>query len=101
MSPILKAIYDGASQLIPDGEFRAAASFMPVTGTPGLQAADLVANYFYKFATEWLKDNAHAPDPHLWSLITSGLQIIDGIMGEDEIAEMAAKMRAKNDWLRD
>jgi hypothetical protein len=101
MKLVLHNIYSGACALIPEGAARAAATFRPVTGTPGLQAADLVANYFYGFAKRWIEDSEHKPDPHLWSLLRSGLPVIDGFMGEKEIEELAHKMRSKHAWLRD
>lgn len=52
ISAIHHMLYDGASRLIPEGAKLSAISFLPVVGTPGLQAADIVANYFYVYACE-------------------------------------------------
>lgn len=99
-SRILDAIYGGASALIPEAAKNAAATFMPIASTPGLQAADLVANYFYTFAREYLVDADCEPDPHLVSLLSNN-PVIDGLMGETQIVDMVQQMRAKNAWLRD
>jgi hypothetical protein len=99
-SSILQIIYDGACRLIPEAAKNAAATFMPVISTPGLQAADLVANYFYTFAREYLRDTDCKPDPHLVSFLTN-THVVDGMMGEPEIVDMVKEMRSKNAWLRD
>lgn len=97
---LLQILYSAAGQHFPEAAKNAASTFMPVASTPGLQAADLIANYFYAYAKEYLLDSEAEADPHLLSLLANS-QVVDGLMGEAQIDFMAQAMRHKNDWLRD
>lgn len=99
-SPILDLIYQGAQHFLPAAAKNVAATFMAVGATPGLQAADIVANHYYVYLRERLSGAPFKIDPHLESLLTHA-HVVDGLMGEEQITHMAVSMRQKNAWLLD
>lgn len=80
---------------------RASDSYLAVEGSPGLQAADIVANSFYRYAVAWQYDNDSIPDAHFADLLRNrpfdqdGRQILDhfGVFNEQRIREMVVGMR--------
>lgn len=68
---------------------------LPVTGTPGLQAADMVAGYLYRFAPDWLNDPSSTPNPHLMDMTNNSENILLGAVSEDEISSITSEMRKK------
>jgi hypothetical protein len=68
-SDFMHLLWQSAATLFPETANNASVSFIPVAATPGLQAADLIANYFYCFARDYLADKGNEPDPHLISLL--------------------------------
>ena len=93
MNEACRAMIDGAETLIPEGARRATPSFPSNLACPGLQAADVVANYFYRFATDWIADHATEPEPHFLHLVKNLEQRHWAMFGEDEISDLAEKMR--------
>ena len=78
-------LYFGARELLPEGARRSAATFVSVSESAGLQAADVVANYFYRYAQRWLRDRNVLPEPHFLHLLNNSEQQYYGMFSESEI----------------
>lgn len=84
---------------------RPAEVFFPVEGTPGLQAADMVANYFYRYAVAWIEDRNSDAEPHFRHLVQNspsdegGVINEYGVFNEDAILAMVDGMRSKRPGL--
>lgn len=88
----IQATLDGAMQLLPEAAETSTFAFLEVGNCPALQAADTVANEFFRHLKKWMKDERMEPDPHLDSFIKNlnGCQL--GFMGEAQITDLAQKM---------
>lgn len=93
----LRDVYEGAGALLPEAAARLVASFVPVEGNPGLQAADVVANSFYRFALGWLDDRSARPEPHFFGLAWAK-QTHWAMYGADEIDDLVCKVRQDLDF---
>lgn len=93
-------IFVGMKQLMTDPHMTPSMTYAPVLGTPGLQVADLVAGQFRRFAIQWLRDPTCEPDPHFRALFKANQGFVDGLMDDQQIAEMASAMRLRHEGLR-
>lgn len=90
----LRLMYEGARELIPEGACYATAEFPFASKTPALQAADLCANEFYRYAGDWIKDSNAEPSPIFGAFLGSLEQSHFAVMGEDQITHLVQEMDA-------
>jgi hypothetical protein len=83
----------GACALYPVAAQRAAVVYSPVVSCPGLQAADVVSNYFYRYALNWMENRTAEPECHFQHLISNCEQRHYALFGPEEISDLTAKMR--------
>ena len=92
-----KVLLSGVSKLSPHISDRFEEFYLPVKETPGLQAADMVAYYFYQHAAAHLADPNALPSPHFSHLLNNlpgderNVQICEFyFFGENQIEEFKA-----------
>lgn len=89
----LRWIEGGAHDLIPEGAKLSTIAFPSVKDTPGLQAADTIANEFYRYGKAYLSDNDIDPAPHFSHFVDRVEQLHCEVMNADQIKALSQKMR--------
>lgn len=88
----LRLVFRAAEELVPAVTGHS-AKFLAVADYPGLQAADMVANYFYVYAQNWLTDCESDLGPHFLHMVDRVEQQHWAMFGSDQVRELAARLR--------
>jgi hypothetical protein len=94
MIPALAMMRNGTLDLIPDGARRTIPTQPEVSETPGLQAADVVANLFFRYASKWIESPDVEPEPHFRHLLDRAEQQHWAMFGRDQISDLVTKVLA-------
>lgn len=65
---------------------------LPVVGSPSLQAADLVAGYFYEYVQKWLFNSDAKMGGHFKDLVGDESRVEYGVLSREEIKHLHRKM---------
>ena len=82
-------------ELLPRGAALTDATFSKVIQSPGLQAADVVANYFYRYAQQWQINRNADPSCHFQHLLVNSAQKHYGMFSESEIDHIVINVTAR------
>jgi hypothetical protein len=95
MPDINQRLHDAARRLAPGVDGKVASSFLPVTGTPGLQAADIVAHSFFEHTKGVLASRDLRPDAPFLDMKSRMPMQQTFVYGEREIIDLVEKLRTQ------